>query len=68
LYPPTIVGKKRDHRILDSLIFSGKIRKKEKVRKNTLSVRFSENLGKIQKKLGKIQKNIRKNSLEKIEN
>merc|ERR1712173_56849 len=70
-----IVGKKRDPRIQDPVIFSGKIRKNrkkfgkiEKIRKNTF---FPKNLGKIQKnsekyfeKFGKILKKnlkIRKN-------
>ena len=48
--------------------FRAKLGKIEKVRKNTLYVRFSENLGKIRKKLGNILKKIRKNNLEKIEN
>ena len=45
-YPPGIVGKKRDHRILDPLFFSGKIRKN---RKNSEKYFFPKKLGKIRK-------------------
>ena len=49
-----IVGKKRDLGILDPMIFSGKIRKILKIRKNTSKIpkntekseKYSENLGK----------------------
>ena len=50
-----IIGKKRDLGILDPMIFWGKIRKNKKnVRKNTLQVKFCENLGKILQKIRKI--------------
>ena len=63
-----IVGKKRDLRMLDPMIFSGKIRKNRKSLEKYFVSKFFGKLRKDTKKLGKILKKIRKNSLEKIKN
>ena len=62
------VGKKRDHMILDPLIFSGKIRKNRKSQEEYFVGKVFRKLRKNTKKLGKILKKISKNSFEKIEN
>ena len=56
----SIVGKKRDHRILDPLIFSGKIRKNTKNPEKCFLGKFFRKYEKNQKNTKKIRKNTMK--------
>jgi len=55
-----IVGKKRDHGILDPMIFLGKIRKNRKSSEKYFEGKFFRKLRKDTKNIGKIQKKLEK--------